>query len=74
VEGGQLVPVRRLGPAAGRAAGWAGAAWLGGADILVAEWPPPGPDWDAWFAALAEAEGSPLEQVVLVGVAGGDAL
>ena len=74
LDGDQLVPVHRLGPAAGRAAGWAGAAWLGGADILLAEWPPLGEGWDAWFAALAEAEGSPLEQVILVGVPGGDSL
>ncbi|MFN7147741.1 MAG: hypothetical protein ACK4YP_28485, partial [Myxococcota bacterium] len=64
-----LVPVRHLGPAALDAAGLVGAVLLSGAEILVVDRPPPG--WERWLADQAEADGSPLEQVLLFGVPGG---
>lgn len=64
-----LVPVRHLGPAACEAAGLVGAVYLSGAEILVLDRAPPG--WEAWLRAQAEADGSPLEQVLLFGAPGG---
>ncbi len=64
-----LVPARHLGEPAERAAGLVGAVHLAGAEILLVERPPA--DWVVWLAAQAEADASPLEQVLLVGVPGG---
>lgn len=69
LEDGAVVPVWHLGPPAEQAAGLVGAVHLSGAEILVVERPPEA--WLDWLAAAAEAEGSPLEQVLLLGVPGG---
>jgi hypothetical protein len=64
-----LVPARHLGEPALRAAGLVGAVHLAGAEIIVVERPPA--DWEAWLSEQAEADASPLEQVLLVGIPGG---
>lgn len=64
-----LVPMRHVGAAAVEAAGLIGAVFLSGAEILVVERPPAG--WEDWLATQAEADGSPLEQVLIFGVPGG---
>ena len=61
----ELVPLRRLGAGAERAAGLVGAVWLSGAEVLVIDEPPVGRRWRAWLAAAAETSGSPLEQLVI---------
>lgn len=68
-QGNQLVPMRHLGAEA--AAGVIGAVFLSGADIVVVDALPAGDGWSEWLAAQAEAEASPLEQVVILGVSGG---
>ena len=68
-DGGALVPIRHLGHAAEEAAGLVGAVFLSGAEVLVVERPLPG--FEVWLADQAEADGSPLEQVLLFGVPGG---
>jgi len=67
-----LVPTRHLGPAAIEAAGLVGAVHLSEAEILLVDSPPPA--WVEWLAEQAEADGSPLEQVILLGVPGGHTL
>ena len=68
-RGAQLVAMRHLGAEA--AAGTVGAVFLSGADIVVIDALPAGEGWESWLAAQAEAEASPLEQVVMLGVGGG---
>lgn len=68
-RGSRIVPISLLGQPAGRACGLVGAVHLSGAEILLVEDPPPG--LEPWLAAAAEADGSPLEQVVLLGSPGG---
>lgn len=68
-DGDELVPVRRLGAAAVEAAGLVGAVHLSGAEILAVERPPAA--WEDWLRAQAEADGSPLEQVLIFGAPGG---
>lgn len=65
-----LVPLRMLGAEAELAVGLVGAVHLGGADILLWEGALPGP-WKPWLGRQAEAEASPLEQVILVGAGAG---
>ncbi len=65
----ELVPVRHLGAPGTDAAGLVGAVHLSGAEILLVDRPPTA--WVAWLAQQAEADASPLEQVVLFGVPGG---
>ncbi|MES2638797.1 MAG: hypothetical protein V4850_04925 [Myxococcota bacterium] len=64
-----LVPARHLGSAGLDAAGLVGAVHLAGAEILLVDRPPP--EWVEWLAQQAEADASPLEQVILTGVPGG---
>jgi hypothetical protein len=64
-----VVPMRHIGAEGVRAAGLVGAVHLSGAEILVVEQPPSG--WLDWLSAQAEADGSPLEQVFLLGADGG---
>ena len=67
-----LVPTRHLGRAAVDAAGLVGAVHLSEAEILMVDGPPPA--WVEWLAEQAEADASPLEQVILMGVPGGHTL
>jgi len=69
VEGERLVPLAAYGAGPSQAVGLVGAVHLSRADILLVDDPPPG--WAAWFAAQAEVDGSPLEQVVLLGTPDG---
>lgn len=64
-----LVPARHLGAAGLDAAGLVGAVYLSGAEILLVDRPPA--EWVDWLAQQAEADASPLEQVILTGVPGG---
>ena len=64
-----IVPLWQYGEAASRVAGLVGAVHLSRAEILLVEDPPAG--WEEWFTAQAEADGSPLEQVLLFGLPGG---
>jgi hypothetical protein len=68
-----LVPLRLLGSAAELAVGLVGAVHLGGADVLLWEGAIPSP-WKPWLGRQAEAEASPLEQVILVGAGAGISL
>ncbi|MDP2315160.1 MAG: hypothetical protein Q8P41_19830 [Pseudomonadota bacterium] len=68
-QGDDLVALRHLGPDAEEAAGLVGAVHLSGAEILLVNRPPPA--WVEWLAQQAEADGSPLEQVILIGTPGG---
>lgn len=63
---GRLVPLRFLPPAQREAVGWVGAARLGRPDVLVLLDAPGGPAWDAWWEAQVEAEGAPVEQVLVL--------
>ncbi|MFZ5478257.1 MAG: hypothetical protein ACOZNI_15930 [Myxococcota bacterium] len=67
-----VVPVWHFGEAGSLAAGLVGAVHLSGAEIVLVERPPA--EWLEWLAAQAEAEASPLEQVLLLGVPGGVSL
>ena len=69
LEDEAVVSMRHLGTGAQQAAGLVGAVHLSGAEILVVEDAPPA--WLDWLAAQTEAEASPLEQVILLGVPGG---
>jgi hypothetical protein len=69
LEEDAVVPVWHFGEAGSLAAGLVGAVHLSGAEIVLVEKPPA--DWLEWLAAQAEADGSPLEQVLLLGVPGG---
>jgi hypothetical protein len=69
LEGDTLVPLALFGESARIAVGLAGTVHLSGADILLVDDPPVG--WEGWFALQAEADASPLEQVILFGVPGG---
>ncbi|MDP2307235.1 MAG: hypothetical protein Q8P18_14510 [Pseudomonadota bacterium] len=64
-----LVAARHLGSAGLDAAGLIGAVYLSGAEILLVDRPPPA--WVEWLAQKAEEDASPLEQVILMGVPGG---
>lgn len=66
---GTLVPLRLFGEGTAAAVGLAGAVHLSGADILLVDEPPA--DWETWFAQQAEADGSPLEQVLVFAASGG---
>lgn len=72
IEEDAVVPVRHLGPRGLTAAGLVGAVHLSGAEILLLEDAPAA--WLEWLSAQAEADGSPLEQVFLLGVDGGIAV
>lgn len=61
-----LLPLRQLGPEAERAVGMVGAVQLSGSDLLLWEEPLPA-SWRPWLSKQAEAENSPLEQVILLG-------
>lgn len=69
VEGERLVPLPAYGAACAQMVGLVGAVHLSRADILLVDDPPTG--WAAWFAAQAEADGSALEQVLLLGTPDG---
>ncbi|MBM4392555.1 MAG: hypothetical protein FJ090_15650 [Deltaproteobacteria bacterium] len=68
LDGDALVPLHFLGLDKLRAAGWVGAALLRRPDILVARDAPCSAPWQRWWRAQVEAENSPLEQVILLGV------
>lgn len=70
--GEELIPTRHLGADATYAAGVVAAVHLSGAEILVIDGPPK--RWRGWLARQAEADGSALEQVILLGVPGGTRL
>ena len=70
LEAEALVPLRQLGSEAELAVGLVGAVHLGGADVLLWEGAIHGP-WKPWLGRQAEAEASPLEQVILVGAGTG---
>lgn len=69
VEAEAVVPIRLHGERLAREVGLVGAVYLSGAELLLVEDPPRG--WGRWFATQALADGSPLEQVILVGAPGG---
>ena len=64
-----VVALALLGEDVGRRVGTVGAVHLSGADVMLLEYPPSG--LEDWLASQAESDGSPLEQVVLLGVPGG---
>lgn len=64
-----VVALPLLGEDVGRRVGTVGAVHLSGADVMLLEYPPSG--LDEWLASQAESDGSPLEQVLLLGVPGG---
>ncbi|MBM4368761.1 MAG: hypothetical protein FJ102_21285 [Deltaproteobacteria bacterium] len=68
LEGNTLVPLHFIGTDEVRTADWVGAALLRRPDILVARDPPCSAPWQRWWRAQVEAEHSPLEQVILLGV------
>lgn len=73
LEAEALVPLRQLGAEAEQAVGLVSAVYLGGADVLLWEGQLP-PGWRPWLGKQAEAQGSPLEQVILVGSSQGQLL
>ncbi len=64
-----LVPVTLYGETMRIAVGLAGTVHLSGADVVIVDDPPAG--WETWFAEQAEAEGSPVEQVLVFAATGG---
>lgn len=71
-DGDELVPVERVG--GGRALELVGAVHLAGADVVLVQADQLSPAWVHWLAAQVEGDGSPLEQVLLLGVADGQQL
>ncbi len=69
MTGAALVPLALYGDTIRAAVGLAAAVHLSGADVLIVDDPPPG--WEAWFAEQAEAEASPVEQVLVFAATGG---
>lgn len=67
LEADAVVPVARMGAEA--VAGVVGAVHLSGAEVVIVERPDPA--WLDWLAAQALEDGSPLEQVILLGVPDG---
>lgn len=69
LEDTAVVALSRLGPAASAAVGLVGAVFLEGSDVLLVEaLPADARDaWTEWLRQQAEADGSPLEQVILLG-------
>lgn len=70
LDGDRVVPLRQYGPEVSVAAGLVGAVHLSGAEVLILHHPPKSPRWRRWLAAQAEADGSALEQLVILGDGG----
>lgn len=64
-----VVPLALLGDDVARRVGAVGAVHLSGAEVFLLEYPPNG--LEDWLASQAESDGSPLEQVLLLGIPGG---
>lgn len=64
--GRELVPLRQHGPDAGGLVALAEAMWLDAPDVLVVDRALP-PGVRAWLRARIDADGAPIEQVLLVG-------
>lgn len=69
LEPDAVVPVHRLGVRVENEVGIIGAVHLSGAEILLLEDPPR--RWSRWLEEQALADGSPLEQIVLLNAPGG---